>query len=478
MWTGMAFRNTGIAIGFYCLLAWAAAGQAASPPATAPSAPSSPAAQVPAAASSASPKLQTEAEKDAARLETLQYGIDSEVVDLIRTLDAEKEAKFNDALLLLFQKSRNVKIRTAVLSFFGDLETRLAEADAADIVATRDRQDSGLVAASLQYLAQIRSKAALAYAAAIIKDNDKKLLPALIRLIGRAGGPDEESLLLDWMGTDAPSEELKQSAIDALGEFGSSKAADKLMKIVEDSNQGKATRMKAAAALGKIKDERAIASLVIAFNGEDPNVRQAALSALAEFSSEESRTAVLSGLRDSSLLVRSVACKACGKLRLQEAVPALKYKAQNDPEKAVKSEALKALAEIGDRAAFDFLQAYLSESKNDSSLRIAVFGLLSRKDPSALPLLEARLSAEAKEKDRAFYTALAREVANAQDAPGIVSLARILLRDSDYLIRVSALEWARKTRVADFKDDLALAAEKDPSEYIRKRAVEILGLYK
>jgi HEAT repeat protein len=399
------------------------------------------------------------------------------VIDLIRTLDSEKELGFSDDLLALLQGSRNPKLRAAIFAFFADLELKTAEKEALDVVATRDRQDQGLVSAALLYLAQLKSKAALAYADAIIKDDDKKILPSLLKLLGRAGGKDEEELLIKWLEGDAPSEDLKQAAIQALGDFGSAKAAERLMKIVEDSGQGKATRMFACDALAKIHDKRSVASLVIAANGEDPNVRGSALGALASFDGGEASQAILAGLRDSTALVRTAACKAAAKALLSDAVPALVYKASNDPEKAVKTEAFKALGDIGGKEAFAFLRKYLEDAKSDSAGRVLVFGLLLKKDKEASGLLERRLAAEAKEKDRGLFTAYAREVANVQDAPQALGLARILESDTDYLIRIAALDWARKNKSPDFRADLARLAEKDPSDYVRKKAAEALASY-
>ncbi len=73
---------------------------------------------------------------------------------------------------------------------------------------------------------------------------------------------------------------------------------------------------------------------------------------------------------------------------------------------------------------FAFLRARLEDKKENDGMRAFCFGLLSRYDPAgSMPVLEARLKAEASEKDRSFYTALAREVANADKAPGIGALA-------------------------------------------------------
>jgi HEAT repeat protein len=429
------------------------------------------------AAAATAPGQLTDAERDAKRRDTLRYGIESEITDLLRTLDAEKEGRFNDDILALFRSSRNNKLRTSILDFFSDLEWKGAEEDALALVSARDRNDQALVVSALSYLAQVRSKAALEYAPSIMKDEDKKLLPGVIKLIGRAGGPDEEDLLLGWMATDSATDDLKQGAMRALGDLGSRKAVEKLRKIAEDGLQGKANRMTACDALGKIGDPAAIPSLVSAANGDDPNVRSSAVSALASFRDADALAAVQSALRDSVALVRIAACKACAKLRLSEAVPAIIYKATNDPEKAVKTEAMKSLADLGGSESFAFLRTYLENVKNDTTLRILAFGLLLRKDPGSVDALRERLAAEGKEKDRSLYTSFVREIANSPDTPWALPLAKILFSDSDYLIRVGGLEWAKRNKGPEMRAELEQLASKDPSDYIRKRAAEILATF-
>ena len=163
---------------------------------------------------------------------------------------------------------------------------------------------------------------------------------------------------------------------------------------------------------------------------------------------------------------------------MDEAVPALIYKASYDPEKAVRTEAFKALGEIGGRDAFAFLKTFLDTPKNDSNLRVLAFGVLLRKDKSSIPVLEARMVAEAKEKDRSFYTSLARDLASGELCPEGGPLARVLFADSDYLMRLGGLEWARRNKAPGIRPDLERLSASDPSDYIKKKAQEVLASYR
>jgi HEAT repeat protein len=443
-----------------------------------------------AAAAAEAPKAEDEAAKlEAKRRDTIRYGIDSEIGDLLDKLSSEKEGRYNDELLALLKSSRSSKLRTSILDFLAGLEWKGAEDLALGLVEDRDNAEPDLVVSSLSYLAAIRSKKALALSDKIIKEDNKKLLPSLVRLMGRAGGENEEKLLLEWFDGDTATPALKEEAIKALGEIGSSKAAARLATLASDPEGGKAARMFACAALAKIKDEAAVPSLVKAANDADPNVRSYAIEALGAFaqlktkSGDAAQGALVEALRDSYAKARISACKAAAAGKVSAAVPFLRYKAQSDPEKAVKSEACRSLALLGvdikgDDGPFAFLRGRLTDKKESGDIRVLCFGLLGRYDAdSSMPALEKLLKDEASEKDRSFYTSLAREVANSDKSPGIVVLARILASDKEYLIRVAAIEWGRKTKAGDFKADIERMAKDDPSDQIRRRAADALKSY-
>lgn len=437
------------------------------------------------AAQAASPAASAGKEEDAAaklestRRDTIRYGIDSELNDLIQKLTSEKDGRYNAELLELLKSSRSPKLRIAVLDFLGSLEWKDAESVALSIVEDRDNQDGDLVSSALSYLAAVRSKEAMKSAEAIIKEDNKKLLPAVVKLMGRAGGEEEVKLLLDWFDGDTATPALKEEAIKALGEIGSKSAAARLESFVQDSQGGKAARMFACAALGKIKSEGSVGPLVKASIDADPDVRTAAVEALGNFAagSEDAKAAVVQALRDSYVKARLAACRAVASARVAAAVPFLKYKAQSDPENAVKTEALRSLAVLGGDN-FAFLRERLQDKKESDALRVLAFGLLCRYDGSgSMQLLSSVLRAEASEKERGFYTSLAREIAAADKASGIAELARILAADKEYLIRVAAIEWARKAKAQDFRAELERLAANDPSDMIKKRAAAALKEY-
>jgi hypothetical protein len=140
-------------------------------------------------------------------------------------------------------------------------------------------------------------------------------------------------------------------------------------------------------------------------------------------------------------------------------------------------QAYKSLALLGGPA-FAFLRERLEDSNEGYDVRALCFGLLASKDPAgSMQLLQTRLIAESAAKDRTLYTDFAREVANASDAPQAGPLAKILLADKDFLIRIAGVEWIRKNKAIAFKGELETLSKNDPSGVIRQRAAEALSSF-
>jgi len=437
---------------------------------------SSPLAAIGQASAPSAPAPDDSAKMAQQRRDTIQYGIDSEIINLINTLDGEKNGDFNADLATLLAESRSPKLRSAIVGFFADLQWNGAEKSALSIVADRDLNDPGLVFAALSYLAAIRSKEALRFSTDIVKEDNKKLMPAVVRLLGRAGGAAEEDQLLAWLDSDSFDQNLKEEAIKALGEIGSAKAAARLNKLIEDPEGSKMSRIFACQSLARIKDSSSVASLVKAANGDDPNVRAAAVEVLAAFSTPEADSAIVQALRDSFVGVRLAACKGVGSRKIASAFPFLRYKATSDPEEAVKTEAYRSLALLGGQA-FSFLLERVQDQSESDVVRALCFGLLARKDPGSIHSLAVVLTKESASNDRALYTSFAREIANASDAPDAGSLAMLLLGDKDYLIRIAGIEWIRKNKAGALRPQLEQLAKSDPSEMIRKRAADALASF-
>ncbi|HUX40816.1 MAG TPA: HEAT repeat domain-containing protein [Rectinemataceae bacterium] len=457
----------------------------ATPPSAAPSTPPAPALTTSSTAtstSSASPSSsaasKAAADAIAKKRAIILYGIDSELIDLFNSLTATKDSTFNADTKDVFERSKDAKLRGAILELWRSLAWKGGEQDGAKVVTDRDNEDPAVVASALGYLGEIKSKAVLPEAKTILDENNSAVVPALISMLGKVGADPEVDLLLTWLKGDTALPAFREAAIRALGDIGSKKAADWLATTLGDNGVSRFERVIAAESLGKIALPASVDPLVKAAQSDDALVRAAAVGALGDFTDKAAEDAIVESLRDSYPAARVAGCKAIAKRKLVAALPNLEYKAQNDPDKGVKTEAIKSIAALGGKDAFGFLATIMDDANSPVDLRQLAFGLLMRDDAAgSMKALLARLTDEAKATDRTMFTALTREIAGAADASAAAPLAKILLRDKDYLIRLGGLQWARATKSPDIKADVAALASSDPSEAVKKFASQVLSLY-
>ena len=119
-------------------------------------------------------------------------------------------------------------------------------------------------------------------------------------------------------------------------------------------------RMHAAKALGRIKDPGAVAPLVPLLQDTVKAVREETSTALAAIG-EAALSSLLAALTHAEWLVRLHAVEALGKTRSPEAVDPLLSVLFNDRDRAVREDAVRALGQIGDARAVEFLVTAMKE---------------------------------------------------------------------------------------------------------------------
>ncbi len=417
---------------------------------------------------------ETESER---RLATLRYGIEGQVVELIAALKAGKDTEFKAEILAILEATTSQKIREAALDYFGALLLSDAVDAAAALVRLRDSTPDATVAAAFSYLIALKSPAALPEAGKIVADGEKKYLVAAIKMMGAAGSAADASVLVStYEGDSTPS--VRQEILLALGRMKAAGSWDLLAKVAADPESGKVERMYACASLGELADPRGIPVLVAASGTDDPNIRAYAISALRKFGEPEAAAAIIQGLRDPHVIPRTAATKAAGELRLAEAVPFLEYKVKYDPEKTVREAAMDALGEIGGEKALGPLIAFLEDGKNAAAYRAKAFVVLAAvAGGSILARAEAVFAAAQAEKDRAFFTAMARAVI-ALDRPGASRFVGFILADKDYAVRLGGIAWAERNGAREHLGAIEAMSLSDPVESVKKRALAALDRIK
>jgi HEAT repeat protein len=141
--------------------------------------------------------------------------------------------------------------------------------------------------------------------------------------------------------------------------------------------------MHAAKALGRIKDSGAIEPLIPLLQDKVKAVREEATVALAAIG-DAALPSLLEALKHSEWLVRLHAVEALGKMRSPTAVEPLLAALFNDHDQAIREDVVRALGQVGDGRAVEFLVIVMKEP----GLRpLAVEALGQIGDPRAVPVL-------------------------------------------------------------------------------------------
>jgi HEAT repeat protein len=110
-------------------------------------------------------------------------------------------------------------------------------------------------------------------------------------------------------------------------------------------------RGKAAMALGRLGDPRAIPHLVEMRHDPEGGVRMYVLDALGRLGTKQAESALVEGLTDAVPIVQMSAAEALGRMGAVDAIPRLRNTVDSDPNPEVRLYAVESLIVLGDETA-------------------------------------------------------------------------------------------------------------------------------
>jgi aminopeptidase N len=249
-------------------------------------------------------------------------------------------------------------------------------------------------------------------------------------------------------------------------------------------------RWRAARALGKRNEPRALAALVRALRS-DPfwAVRAECATALGEQRTEEALRALVSGIDDGEPKVRRAVAAALGGFRssgsgdlgARAADALISWIEKGDPSYLVESELRRALGRTRDRRAVEILLRRFADDPvgwADIVRQGCVDGLAATRDPRALPaLLEAIGEEQAPAVRRAALAALGRIRETTDEESVIVRVREAIERAADSFdvgVRVAAVRALATLRDPAGAGTMARLADRDLDGRVRRAARESL----
>ncbi len=257
----------------------------------------------------------------------------------------------------------------------------MADAVAEQIAALKD-EDWAIREEAATMLGTFRDPRAVAPLVSVLRDGDRAVRDAAIGALLAIGEPAVTTLGVCLSDPVLTVQELASSVLATIADV---RVLAPLVKALKSPDW--IVRMHAAKALGRIKDSGAVSPLVPLLQDKVKAVREETSTALAAIG-EAALASLLAALTHTDWLVRLHAVEALGKTRSPEAVAPLLSVLFNDQDRAVREDAVRALGQIGDARAVEFL---VTAMRTPGMRPLAVEALGRIGDRGAVPVLIAVL---------------------------------------------------------------------------------------
>ena len=373
--------------------------------------------------------------------DVLRFGIDSQVVDLLETIQERGYTELGEVIVSRIGNSPNSRLVAEGLDTLIALEHEGATDIATEIIAFYEEEPADTVRAAIRYLRSIEDNDTDDIhdaARRIAEDAGDILQIAAIGLLGDISREQDVPLLMD-IYDDSSSESVQAEAVLALGQFPGEDTREFLSELALDEFAPTTIRAYSVSGLGNIGGEEVEDLLLDLLGDDDALLRSYAVSALREFEGETVTEAIQQALLDSFWRVRVSALEALAERPNADAFEAVAFKARRDPIPQVRAAALDALAALGTTEAFDLLRELLQNERAALQYRVQAIDLLLEHDlAQSLDSIRSALVEAANDSVPQNVQRLAQQVSG-RELEGADDLILELLAFEDYIVKMYAM---------------------------------------
>lgn len=411
-------------------------------------------------------------------VDILNFGIEEEVVGLLKDLPRNLNDNFYRLLQERFEGAELVNTKVELAKFFWTCDTiPPGLLEALYETALDEDSEKTLKTATFPALAKHGASREHLFLLSQLDSEDSIILQKASNVIGRVedksiAGPLVERLKLSDTSDDRYlSDEIKGNLILALGEIGDPGSAPYLREVIADSANDKFVIMYGMHSLAKLKDLSSIDAIRENLKDEDVKIQEYAAYALSSFESPEVSPILRKMLLHNNARVRIYACQGIMLNGDTEAVSVLQYKFGKDPDNNVRYEAIKTLITLGDpglKAARE-----LERQKKFSMFALAAVAEAVKEKPDLMNvsyLIELYRGTDKKGKET-IARVIVRSKSNMVDP-----IIKVLLQSEDYLIRIGALKAVQSIENSTLWPEVKSIADSDPVKTVRKSAKKYLEL--
>ncbi|MBQ3670328.1 MAG: HEAT repeat domain-containing protein [Treponema sp.] len=409
----------------------------------------------------------------------IQFGLDDEVLDLLKTMTKNKDVRFVDEVYGLFQDTKNSAIKVNILDYFKTIEDPCFEDFAVMTLNDPYDEEPSVVNACFSYVQAVKTTGAIP-AVEYLLENREEYFQGAIETLGKIGGGEEALYLTDYFNNEDLTLAKKQTLVRVLGQLKAVETYDALVEIAEDENENTFIRMYASQAIGEMGKAEAVDVLGELYSEKDPNLRAAVVKGLSNFDTAEAKNTLIQAIKDSHVKVRLEAVAAVKKQKMVEAMDFLIYRAKNDPEASVKTACYETIALLNTQTGNDYLIKQITDKKTGDATKIKIVKPLLENETGISEIASLALELATDDKRKSTRYAIGKEIAKYKNEQ-FADVCMAFLNSKDVSTQGTGLDMYAKGRYSKADAFVRELADKaDPEAKSRNanafKAAKILGI--
>ncbi len=407
------------------------------------------------------------------REDKLRYGINTAVLEVLKSLKEEKNSDFNKTLEEILKETKNRNVSENIIDLFILTEYFDADDTVYRFIDEKKYTGKNTFKKAVKYLSLTKKEKYHQDFQDLLKSTNESYRIAAVKALSSSGNKEFTELLIEQYEND-DSERVKTEILLNIGELKDNSAVDFLIDIIEDEYIDKTSKQYACNSLGLIGDEKAYPYLMKVYEDPDPYIRSYALNALGKIKKSDNEKLLIQAFRDDSPKIREQAAISAADTKNSSFIPFLKYMAANDPARDVRRESVKSLSKIASADAISFLKEKVTDSKASIELRkLSAVQLINNNFSAGKSAIDKVLKSEWESKAPVLLELICGTLANTESSQMCEYYSRMLDHPS-LTVKLSGLKGIRKNKCVSLKNKVKEFTEIKGSSSFKRFAQAVL----
>ena len=410
--------------------------------------------------------------------ETLRFGIESEVVELLDELAEHRVEELADEVLDLLSERTNPQLLRNGLNYFSAIDDPRAEQVARQLLSDREISQVDIAIEALRYLAEsvdVADPETVFTVRGLLNVQSERIAGQAALTLGSLGDVDG---LSDMHRTfeQRGEENVRRNIVLGVGRMGPAarEAEDWILPLLDDPRASETLQQYAIDTLGHIRSEDAREPLMELLDSDNSFMRAYAISSLVMLDASGITGELTRALRDDDWRVRQIAVEGVGEAEHTESLQAVRYMARRDPDHRVATSAIRTIGRFGTNEAYEVLRDIVGEGRAAIQARLAAVDILIEDDLSeSLDTLVGIVEEDAHGTDEQVAQRIASGLAGAEDER-LRNVFRMFLEHEEVTMRLLAIQGIGRNGFSEFRDEIeTLTGDAYPAS-VRRHAEEAL----